>query len=240
MALGNVRRCQHIKMNGTQCGSPALNWKRQCFFHERARQQQNRILKGQLKGARFVMPVLEDANSVQMALMQVIQLLATGDVDRKVAGLMLYGLQTASANLRYVDFEVEEPTDVVILREDVVETDIGGPQWDPEDFDEPEEDEEEEEDNDEEDGDEEDSDEEESDQEDEEEEEDEDGCDEDSDLVAAPTETEVGAKDPVVAALIERAKRKSVPTLEEARQQVRAVVHNYIVETGRIPTESSG
>ncbi len=235
MALGNVRRCQHIKMNGTQCGSPALNRKRQCFFHERAREQHNRIVKDQFHQARFVLPVLEDANAVQMALMQVIQLLATGDVDRKVAGLMLYGLQTASANLRYVDFEVDEPTDVVIHRGDVAQTDIQGPQWYPEDFEEPEDDEDEEEDNDEEDSDEEDSY-----QEDEEEEEDEDGCDEDSDLVAVPTETEVGAKDPVVAALIERAKRKSVPTLEEARKQVRAVVHNYIVETGRIPTNSSG
>ncbi|MFZ0816721.1 MAG: hypothetical protein WAM78_14445 [Candidatus Sulfotelmatobacter sp.] len=244
MALGNVRRCQHIKINGTQCGSPALNQKRQCFFHERARQQHNRILKDQFKHARFVMPVLEDANAVQMALMQVIQLLATGDVDRKVAGLMLYGLQTASANLRYVDFEVDEPTDVVIHRGDVVETDIGGPQWDPEDFEWDEEDEEDlETAEDEEEEEEEDSDEEESDQEDEEGgevEDDEDDEEEDGDLVAASAGTEMGAKDPVVAALMARAERKAVPTMEEARKQVRAVVHDYIVETGRIPTKFSG
>jgi hypothetical protein len=122
MALGNVPRCRHIKMNGTQCGSPALNRKRQCFFHERSRQQHNRIVKDQFHQARFVLPVLEDANAVQMALMQVIQLLAWGEIDRKVAGLILYGLQTASANLRYVDFEADEPTDVVIHCEDVKTT----------------------------------------------------------------------------------------------------------------------
>jgi len=134
MALGNVPRCQHIKTNGTQCGSPALNRRRQCFFHERAREQHDRIVKDQFKQARFVLPVLEDANAVQMALMQVMQLLAWGEMDRKMAGLLLYGLQTASSNLRHVDFEPAEPTDVVIDREDVHRTDIGGPQWSPDDF----------------------------------------------------------------------------------------------------------
>jgi len=134
MALGNVPRCMHIKTNGTQCGSPALRYRRQCFFHERARAQHNRIVKSQFKQARFVMPVLEDANAVQMALMQVMQLLAWGEMDRKVAALLLYGLQTASSNLRNVDFEPSEPTNVVINRENVQWTDIGSPQWDPDDF----------------------------------------------------------------------------------------------------------
>jgi hypothetical protein len=227
MALGNVPRCQHIKMNGTQCGSPALNRKRQCFFHERARQQHNRIVKDQFHQARFVLPVLEDANAVQMALMQVIQLLAWGEIDRKVAGLILYGLQTASANLRYVDFEADEPTDVVIHCEDVKTTDIGGPQWFAEDFD-LDEDEEEDMEMDE------DEEEEDSDEDDEEDEE------EDGDPVAAPTATEADAKDPVITALIKRAKRNGPPSMEEARKQVRAVVHDYIVETGRIPTPFSG
>jgi hypothetical protein len=65
-------------------------------------------------------------------------------MDHKTAGLLLYGLQTASANLRNVDFEPEEPTDVVICREDVQKTDIQGPQWDPEDFNDPDEEDEDE------------------------------------------------------------------------------------------------
>ncbi|MGB8730980.1 MAG: hypothetical protein WCC99_07020, partial [Candidatus Sulfotelmatobacter sp.] len=132
-------------MNGIQCGSPALHRRRQCFFHERAREQHNRIVKDQFKQARFVLPLLEDANAVQMALMQVMQLLAWGEMDHKMAGLLLYGLQTASSNLTYVDFEPDEPTDVVIIREDVQLTDIGGPQWDPEEFESDEDEEEEEE-----------------------------------------------------------------------------------------------
>ena len=46
----------------------------------------------------------------------------------------LYGLQTASTNLRNTQFEVEEVTDVVIDRDTVDATAIGGPQWFEEDF----------------------------------------------------------------------------------------------------------
>jgi hypothetical protein len=91
-------------------------------------------LADQFAQRRFVMPVLEDANSVQVALMKVLQMLARGQMDAKTAGLMLYGLQTASANLKHSDFEVENPTDVVIDRDTVDRTCIHGPQWFEEDF----------------------------------------------------------------------------------------------------------
>jgi hypothetical protein len=87
---------------------------------------------------RFDLPLLEDANCVQIALMKVIQMLGAGSVDHKTAGLMLYGLQTASINLRHCDFEADDVTAVVIHREDVHRTDLGGPQWDEDDFEEPE------------------------------------------------------------------------------------------------------
>jgi len=134
MGLENVNRCQHIKMNGTQCGSPALRRRRLCFFHGRCQEQRAGIAASQFKQARFVVPVLEDANAVQMALMQVMQLLSTGQMDHKTAGLMLYALQTASCNLRNTEFEAEDVTDVVIDRSTVNATCIGGPQWVEEDF----------------------------------------------------------------------------------------------------------
>lgn len=209
MALGNVPRCQHIKMNGMQCGSPALNRRRQCFFHERAREQHNRIVKDQFKQARFVLPLLEDANAVQMALMQVMQLLAWGEMDHKVAGLLLYGLQTASSNLTYVDFEPDEPTDVVIIREDVQLTDIGGPQWDPEEFESDE------------------------DEEEEEEEEEEDSGDDNVAEADSPAAAVEGAE-----------VRASAPSMDvdmnEVRKQIKGLLHDYIVETGRTPRELSG
>jgi hypothetical protein len=139
MGLENVNRCQHVKVNGTQCGSPALRRRRLCFFHVRCQEQRARIAGSQFGQARFVVPLLEDANSVQMALMQVMQLLSSGQMEHKTAALMLYALQTASCNLRNTEFEAEDVTDVVIDRGDVDRTCMGGPQWFEEDFDDEEE-----------------------------------------------------------------------------------------------------
>jgi hypothetical protein len=135
MGLENVNRCQHVKVNGTQCGSPALRCRRLCFFHVRCQEQRTRIVENQFKQARFVVPVLEDANAVQMALMQVMELLGNGQMEHKTAALMLYALQTASCNLRNTEFEAEDVEDVVIDRSTVDKTCIGGPQWVEEDFD---------------------------------------------------------------------------------------------------------
>jgi hypothetical protein len=136
MSMDDVPRCQHVKVNGTQCGSPALRSRRHCFFHNRMLDGKKRFAaENQIKPRPlFSMCLLEDANAVQVALMQVLQLLGSGQMDHKTAGLMLYGLQTASINLRNAEFEVDEATDVVIDRDDVHRTSIGGQQWFEEDF----------------------------------------------------------------------------------------------------------
>lgn len=69
------------------------------------------------KKQQFVCPVLEDANAIQMALMQVIQMLSFGQLDHKTAGLMLYGLQLATSNLPRTQFEVKEPLDATMEAE---------------------------------------------------------------------------------------------------------------------------
>ncbi len=136
MGLENVPRCQHIKVNGTQCGSPALLNRRFCFFHDRFRRERARIAAAVSAQPKFDLPLLEDANSVQIALMKVIQMLGSGQMDPKTAGLVLYALQTASANLRRLDFEPSNADDVVIDRDTVHLTCIDGPQWSEEDFEE--------------------------------------------------------------------------------------------------------
>lgn len=67
--------------------------------------------------------------------MKVSQLLGYGSIDHKTAGLILYALQTGRVNLPNAEFEVEA-SDVVIDRDDVHRTTIGGPQWFEEDFEE--------------------------------------------------------------------------------------------------------
>lgn len=134
MGMNDVPRCQHVKVNGTQCGSPALRRKRFCYFHENYRQTQARLLEDGSKISIGNFPLLEDANSVQVAVMHVIHLLGSGKMDTKVAGLMLYALQTATINLKNVSFEAEKVTDVVIDEEALDLTCINGPQWFDRDF----------------------------------------------------------------------------------------------------------
>ncbi len=97
-------RCQHLKVNGTQCGSPALRRNRFCYFHKLHHDENLQITGDRAKGDRrrkasITLPVLEDADAVQVSLMQVMRLIITGQIDAKSAGLLLFALQTASSNL---------------------------------------------------------------------------------------------------------------------------------------------
>jgi hypothetical protein len=134
MGFENVPRCQHVKVNGVQCGSPALRRKPHCYFHERVEYERNLAAENKSGQRKFGFPLLEDANSIQVALMKVIQMLGAGILDHKTAGLMLYALQTASANLRHAKFEPEDLTDVVIDEDTVDLTRVEGPQWCARDF----------------------------------------------------------------------------------------------------------
>ena len=104
-----IRHCEHVKTNGHFCGSPAMRGRNYCFYHlnlagQRLRAQQF-AARGQ--GQFPELPLLEDAASIQLALMQVNEWLLRGAIDHKTAGLLLYSLQTASCNLRNMHEEAE-------------------------------------------------------------------------------------------------------------------------------------
>ena len=124
----SIRRCQHIKVNGTQCGSPALRAEKYCYFHAIChRKGKDAILYlNELETA--MLPTLEDANSIQLGLAGVIRQLVNREINPKMAALLLYALQTASANLKYTSFE-PEPTRVVIDRGCVERRPIGATAW---------------------------------------------------------------------------------------------------------------
>jgi len=131
----NIPRCEHIKTNGTQCGSPALRRNHFCYFHKRWRDTRVALNANRARRSRAALdlPVLEDAESVRVSLMQVMRLILSQQVDPKTAGLLLYALQTASSNLRRTHFEPME-TRVVIDPSTVDETGLGEDPWRREDF----------------------------------------------------------------------------------------------------------
>ena len=131
-----VRRCRHIKTNGTQCGSPALRDEPHCFFHQRWHQTHDDLQNGRFApgGAIADLPLLEDADSIQLGIMQVTQLLIRGRLDPKIAGLLLYAMQTASNNLRKMTLEPPEPQQVVIDPEAAENACIGDHAWQLDEF----------------------------------------------------------------------------------------------------------
>ena len=126
---------------------------------------------------------------------------------------MLYALQTASGNLRRVDFEPIDRPSVVIDCNDVHRTSIEGQQWFEEDFEA-----------------------EESDEEDEEEVEAEDGDDEAEDDAAEADDAEVEEEkeeEPEAIVVAKPASRKAreqtaAELIEETRQKVGGVLYNYL------------
>jgi hypothetical protein len=125
----SVARCQHIKVNGRQCGSPALRNEKYCYFHMRWALKSMEINESHQRerwNATLALP--EDADSIQMGLGEVIRLMMTRRVDHRTAALTLYALQTASANLKRTSFE-PEPTQVVIDPECVGQRPIGATAW---------------------------------------------------------------------------------------------------------------
>jgi hypothetical protein len=141
----HIPRCTHIKTNGTHCGSPALRGRRFCFFHKNWQGQRIALNVQPAAPLSFTMPVLEDADSVRVALMQVMRLLLAGQLDPKIAGLLLYALQTASLNLRQMKLEPYRHESVVIDPRSVADNGLDENAWSEEEFEDEEEEEDEEE-----------------------------------------------------------------------------------------------
>jgi len=130
-----IARCQHIKVNGVQCGSPALKNRKLCHFHQRWQQGRIQLNANRARRSRYSLdlPILEDANSIQVALMQGLRLLLTNQVDHKTAALLFYALQTASTNLSRTTLE-PRPQQVVIDPRSIRDTSLGDDAWYKEEF----------------------------------------------------------------------------------------------------------
>ncbi len=100
--------CNHIKTNGCVCESPALKGQNYCYFHTASRARSHRQRRAARLNLPFQLPLLEDANAIQLAIGDTLNALLAGQIDHKTAGLVLYGLQTAAGNIRHTDFVVTE------------------------------------------------------------------------------------------------------------------------------------
>lgn len=111
------KTCSFVKTDGTLCQCPALTGQDFCYHHNRARLRQRnlrqaRALKRDVPAtmddvnARILeslqIPCFDDAASIQTALSILVQAVIANHISLRRAGLVLYALHTAAANLKAV------------------------------------------------------------------------------------------------------------------------------------------
>ncbi len=78
----SIKRCQHIKINGTQCGLPALRDSTHCYYHIRYHWPEFNALADNL-GIRISSPRLRMQAPIQAALANVMERLIMSEIDHK-------------------------------------------------------------------------------------------------------------------------------------------------------------
>ncbi|HEX4649942.1 MAG TPA: hypothetical protein VH250_00425 [Granulicella sp.] len=107
--------CRQIKTNGLRCKAPAMTEAPYCYFHSRLNERHSNFRhtaasRGYLiPGQHIQLTALEDREAVQVALSQVINALATGQLDTRRATTLLYGLQLASSNAAHLNLTPYAP-----------------------------------------------------------------------------------------------------------------------------------
>src|SRR5579884_265030 len=99
----NVPQCRHTKTNGIRCGSPSVRGHYFCYYHGQIHEHQRRHSCAEARELPLQFPPLEDAHSIQLALMEIGQAVLTDRISDKKAGLLLYMLQTASINVKRLE-----------------------------------------------------------------------------------------------------------------------------------------
>jgi hypothetical protein len=97
--------CRFIKSNGLKCQSPAMRGSQFCYFHGRTRIYVPRPRSRE----PIQLPPLQNQASIHAALDQVIQALASGNLDTKRAGSLFYALQMAQQTVHAAPYSPPVP-----------------------------------------------------------------------------------------------------------------------------------
>ena len=100
----NVTTCQHIKVTGVQCGGPAMRGEQFCYFHQRML----RGVKTPPNARLHPIALIEDEESIQASLMEVINALARNHIDLRRAELIIKALNIAVRNSRRAKFGIND------------------------------------------------------------------------------------------------------------------------------------
>jgi len=114
-------RCVWVREDGTVCQSPRMKNDIHCYAHYQMRKA---------RAENLWLPALTDANAIQMAVMLVQRALIDGEITEKMAGLLLYSIQIAAANVDKTTFgesdeemvtEIQPENEVMIAHNEQME-----------------------------------------------------------------------------------------------------------------------
>jgi hypothetical protein len=114
------KECRHIRTCGGRCRCAALPGENFCFYHLNQRKQTAAPSAAPEAGTKneLQLPPLEDRLAVQTSIDRVLAALASGLIHPRNAGLYLYGIQLAAANLAHFkdsELEAADPVRRVVL-----------------------------------------------------------------------------------------------------------------------------
>src|SRR6266568_9178957 len=92
-------QCRHIFTDGRRCASPCLRQQEFCYYHHTTRRPIANPRQRRSRRSTFHPPLPEDRSAIQASIGEVLQRIASNEIDPRRAGLLLYGLQIASLNL---------------------------------------------------------------------------------------------------------------------------------------------
>ena len=97
-----IPTCNHLREDGSYCGSPAMEHRKYCYFHlgERARRLRMARAISRREKWRFELGALDSLASVQIAIQRVGQAVALELLDTRRANTLVRVLSLMSANLR--------------------------------------------------------------------------------------------------------------------------------------------
>src|SRR5438552_8114322 len=105
----NIPRCEHIHLTGMRCGSPALRGQAHCYYH-------TEVCRERPVTAANI-PALDHALNIQQTTRDLMTQIIAGQLDTKRCGLLLYALQIASSNMRWVQSEFNRASENDMVRE---------------------------------------------------------------------------------------------------------------------------
>jgi hypothetical protein len=94
-------QCTHIRLNGFRCGSVAMRGLHLCYFHARMR----RRAKANVDAAFPQVLLLEDAESIQATLMQLVDMLLADQIEVAKARVIISALTLASRNVKNLSID---------------------------------------------------------------------------------------------------------------------------------------